>query len=386
MLSIHIRDPARPAGDPKVEKASRELLEAISSQSHRISFCELSSSSLDFWKNWTLPAPNLRRLIVKGCCTNPPSLMFGGITPRLENLTSLHHTPWLLTNYTALRRAELRNCGHRATLETLLDALQGCEVLEKLTLHGYAHLKRGVPDPDPILLPHLHQIDLLSCDSALILEYLDTPTLVGPVVIYDTNPRQNILQCLPIANHNKPYLGGIKKLHVALDMCPARHYVTGHYQDGRTAFYIGVHGVGDRVKWTWARSSIEAVASSVHFSEIHTLVFITDSVEVPWTIWLPNLTYIRRMSVSCPRSEGVLKALLAPSPEGGLPFCPLLESLAIYRCGQHALVDHVGLVNFVLYRYRMERPIRRLTLHQDEWEWIQELDEAWGFLIESQCE
>ena len=385
MLSIHIWDPARPAGDPKVEKASKMLLEAISSQSHRISLCELSSSSPKFWRNWTLPAPNLRKLIVRGCCTNPPSLMFGGITPRLENITSLHHTPWLLNNYAALRRAELRNCDHLARLETLLDALQGCEALEKLTLHGYARLRRGVPGPTPTLLPHLHEIDLLSCDSALILEYLDTPTLIGPVVIYDTNPRQNILQCLPGSNHNKPYLGGISELHVALDMYLARHYITGYYQDGRIAFYVGVHGVGDRVRWIWARSSIEAVASSAHFSEIHTLVFITDSLAIPWTMWLPNLTHIRKLSVSCPRSGDVLKALLATSPEDGSPFCPLLDSLAVYRCGKYAIVDHVSLAKFLLYRYRVERPLRRLSLHQDEWEWIRDLDEAWGFLIESQC-
>ena len=119
--------------------------------------------------------------------------------------------------------------------------------------------------------------------------------------------------------------------------------------------------------------------------EIHTLVLITDSVEVPWTMWLPNLSHIRKLSISCPRSEGVLRALLATSPEDGLPFCPSLNSLAIYRCGKHALVDHVGLMKFVLYRYRVERPLRKLMLHQDDWEWIQQLNESWSFLTEYQC-
>jgi hypothetical protein len=186
-LSIHIWDPPRPTGDPEVAEASKELLEAISSQSHRILLCELSSSSPDFWRNWTLPAPNLRKLVVKGCCTETPPV-FGGIAPRLETFTSLHYTPWPLGNYAALRKAELQNCDHHATLATLLDALQGCEALEKLTLHGYARLGHGMPEPTPILLPRLHKIDLFSCDSALILEYLDASSLTGPVVISNTTP------------------------------------------------------------------------------------------------------------------------------------------------------------------------------------------------------
>ena len=260
-----------------------------------------------------------------------------------------------------------------------------CTLWERLTLHGYARLGQGVPGLTPILLPPLRQIDLLSCDSALILGYLDAPTLIGPVVIYDTNPLQNILQCLPSTDHNKPYLGGIVKLHVALNTYLARQYVMGYDQDGRTAFYIGVHGVGDLVRWTWARSLVEAVASFARFSRIHTLVFITDSVDVPWSMWLPNLSHIRKLSVSCPRSEDILTALIATSPEDRLPFFPLLDSLALYWCRKSMFVDPIGLMKFVLYRYQVERPLHKLTLHQDEWEWFQQLDETWGLLIKSQC-
>ena len=89
-----------------------------------------------------------------------------------------------------------------------------------------------MPGLTPILLPHLRQIDLLSCNSALILGYLNAPTLIGPVVIYNTNPLQNILQCLPSTDHNKPYLGGIVKLHVALGTYLAQQYVTAYDQDG----------------------------------------------------------------------------------------------------------------------------------------------------------
>ena len=386
MLSIYIWDSTGLTRDPEVAERLEGLLDAISSQSHRISSCELSSPSPDFWRTWTLPAPNLRKLVIKGCCTKTP-LVFGGVIPRLEILISLNRTPWPLGNYAALRKAELRNYESRASLTALLGALQGCEALEKLSLHGYARMVQTKPGPTPILLPRLHRISLSSCDSALILEYLDAPSLIGPVVIYDTNPRQNILQCLPGTQRSKPYLEGIVGLHVVLETHLATYAIAGCREDGQTAFYIGAQRVEHRVRWTWTRSSIEAVASTVQFSGIRTLTFVTDSIAVPWTVWLPNLSHIRKLSVTCPRSEGILGALLRTSPEDGLPFCPFLRSLAIHRCGKYAIVDHIGLMKLVLYRYRVNRPLRRLTLRKDEWEWIQQLDldEAWVFLTKSQC-
>ena len=386
MLSVHIWDPIRPAGDPEVEKASRELIEAIASQSHRISFCELSSSSPGFWRNWTLPAPYLRKLVVKGHCLKA-SPVFGGVIPRLGSLNSLNYTPWPLGNYTALRKADLRNYERRASLTTLLGALQGCETLEKLTLHGYANLTQDRLTPAPILLPRLHRINLFSCNSALILEYLDVPTLVGPIVIYDTNPPQHILQCLPSIRRRKPYLDGIEQLHVVFEASLGIYSVAGCREGGRTSFYIRAQGVRDQARWRWTRSSIEAVASCVQFSSIRTLTLVTDSATIPWAVWLPNLSHMRRLSVSSPRSEDILRALLTSSPEDGSPFCPSLRSLAIYRCGDYGVIDHVGLMELVLHRYWVGRPIRRVMLHRDEWEWIQQLDQdgSWVFLAESQC-
>ena len=387
MLSVHIWDPTRHAGDPKVEKASRVLLDLISSQSHRISLCELSSSSPDFWKNWTLPATNLRKLVVKGGHSKAVPV-FGGVVPRLETLYSLNYTPWPLSNYTALRKAELRSYERRASLAVLLGALQGCEALEKLTLHGYASLEQVMPSPTPILLPRLHRISLFSCDSALILDHLDAPTLVGPVVINDNgSSTQNILQCLPNTQRRKPYLEGIVQLHIVFETYLAMYSIVGCREGGQTAFYVRAQGVVDQVRWTWTRSSIEAVASCVHFSNISTLTFVTDSAVVPWAMWLPNLSHIRRLSISCPNSEGILTALLTISTEDGFPFCPLLRSLAIYRSGEYGVIDHAGLMQLVLHRYWVERPLRRLLLHKDEWEWLQQLglDDAWVFLAEPQC-
>jgi hypothetical protein len=379
LLSVHIRD----SGSTR-EPSSIHLLETIAGQSHRISTCDLSSQSPEFWSHWSLPAPNLRSLAVRGNGVGTPPT-FRGETPKLDTFAALYHSPWHLGKYTTLKQVDLRNHGCHVALESLLAALRGCELLEKLTLHGYARLGLTDPRPTAISLPNLRQLDLLSCDSALILGHFDAPSLTGPVIIFDTSPHRHILRSLPEPGHTAPYLQDIAKLHVILNAYSAQYYIAGYRQDGCIAFYIGVSGVGHWFRWAWARDSIEAVASFVHFSNIHSLMFSTDTPVVPWDSWLPNLTLVRELTVSCPKSEGLLACLLGNSPEGGLPFCPSLYSLALYRCGRYAVVDHVGLVEFVLSRYRIRRPLRRLKLHKDEWDWIRELDQSWGVLAQSQC-
>jgi len=239
--------------------------------------------------------------------------------------------------------------------------------------------------PPALFLPNLRQVNLFSCDSALILGHLDAPSLTGPVIIFDSSPRHHILCALPKPKHPIPYLQGITKLHVILNSHSAQYYVAGYREDGLSAFYVGVCGVGHWFRWTWVRESIEAVASFAHFSDVRSLTFSTDALIVPWDMWLPNLTRVRELTVSCPRSEGLLVALLGTPPEGGLPFCPRLSTLALHRCGKYAVVDHVSLVEFVLSRYRIRRPLRRLKLYKDEWDWIRELDRSWVVLVQSQC-
>ena len=382
MLSVHICDSDH-RSYPEVERSRKEILELIAIQSHRLSSCDFSSPSLDFWSHWSFPAPNLRELTVQGHGTGM-SPIFRGQLPRLESLTSLYYAPWPLGNYIALREADLRNHGQNVTLITLLDALRGCEVLEKLTLHGYGRLDSGTPSPAIVPLPRLGRIDLFSSDSALILEHLETPSLIGPVIIFDSSPDHDILHSIPKTQRTRPYLQGIARLHVVLNSYSTQYYIAGYREDGSIALYIGVCGVGHWFRWTWARASIRAIASFVHFSNVLSLIFSTDSPVVPWDLWLPNLDNLRELTVSSPRSEGLLVSLLGASPENGLPLCPSLQSLALYRCGRCTVVDHMSLMAFVMSRYQIGRPLRTLKLHKDEWEWIQQLDNSWVALTRSQ--
>jgi hypothetical protein len=379
LLSVHIFD----SGNRR-HPSSEHLLKMVASQSYRISGCELSSPSPEFWKNWSLPAPNLRKLTTNGHGTRIPPA-FHGETPRLEVLTSLYHNPWPLGNYAFLKWAELRNHNHFVTLGSLLDALRGCGLLEKLILHGYSRLGNADRAPATLSLPRLGQLDLFSSDSALILGHLDAPTLKGPLIIFDSNPQQHILCSLPEPRHDTPYLQGITKLHAVLSSHSAQYYVVGYRGDGPPAFYVGVCGVGHWVRWTWVYESIKALATFTHFSDIRSLILSTDAPSVPWQMWLPNLSRVRELTVSCPRSEGLLTTLLRAPPEGGLPFCPSLSSLALFRCGRCAVVDHVSLMEFVLTRCRMRRPLRRLKLHRDDWDWIRELDRMWIALAQTEC-
>ena len=379
LVSVHIWD----SGETR-DPSSIRLLKTIASRSHRISVCELSSASPTFWKYWSLPAPNLRKLMIQGHGVKTPPV-FRGEIPRLDAFAALCHSPWPLGTYAILKKAELRNQNHHVTLESLLDKFRGCELLEKLSLHGYVRLGRAVPRPTALFLPHLRQLDLFSCDSALILEHLDAPSLTGPVIIFDSNPLRHIIQSLPRPEHAAPYLQGITKLHVVLNSYSAQYHVTGYRENGCLAFYVGVCGVEHWFKRTWIQESIEAVASFAHFFNIRSLTFSTDTATVPWNLWLPSLTRVRELTVSCPRSEGLLVALIGTPSDGGLPPCPALFSLALYRCGKCAVVDHVNLMEFVLTRYRVGRPLRMVKLHKDEWDWIRELDQSWTMLAQSQC-
>ena len=383
MLSVYIWSSGS-SRNSEISPDCKGLLGAIASQSHRLSTCELSSPSPEFWSYWSSPAPNLRNLTVQGYGAKV-SPIFCSQIPGLQSITLLNYVPGPLGNYTTLRHADLRNHNRNVSLTSLLDALRGCEKLERLALHGYGHLRHEAPHPAIVSLPLLFKFDLFSSDSALILEHLDTPSLTGPVIIFNSSPGDHILHALPRTQSRSPYLQGITKLQVVLNSSSAQYYVAGYREDGSIALYIGVCGVGHWFRWTWAGASIAAVASFVHFSTIRDLVFTTDAVVIPWDLWLSNLDHLRELTVSCPRSEGLLVSLLGASPEDGPPPCSSLRSLAIYRCGRCAVVDHVGLMGFVVSRYRAGRPLRELRLHKDEWDWIQLLDKSWVALAQLQC-
>ena len=383
MLSVCIMNSY--PGDRETTRSCKELLRAIFSQSHRLSTCDFSSTSSSFWNNWAFPAPKLRKLTIKGYGTGAP-FGFHGQAPLLESVTLLHYLPWPLGNYPSLRQVDLWNREHRdVSLALLLDALRGCEVLEELALHGYAHLANEVSHPAPVPLPRLLKVDFFSCDSALILEHLETRSPECFVTIFDLNPGQDILRSLPRDQSRAlPYLWGITELRVVLHSYSSQYHIAGHREDGSVVLYIAARGV-DRSRWAWVRASIGAIASFSHFSSTRKLTLSTDIPFISWDMWLPNLNHLQDLTVSCPRSEGLLRGLLGSSPQTGLPFCPSLQNLALYQCGGCAIVDGLGLIKFVVSRYSAGRPLRQLSLHKGDWDRIQQLDSSWAALAQSQC-
>ena len=384
VLSVYIMDSGYPR-DRETVRSCEELLRAIVNQSHRFSTCEFSSTSPSFWNHWSFPAPNLRKLTVQGYGTGAP-LIFHGQVPLLESVTLLHYFPWPLGNCLSLRKADLRNRSRNVSLALLLDALRGCEVLEELALHGYAHLANEVSRPAPVPLPRLLKVDFFSCDSALILEHLEPRSPECSVTIFDLNPGQDILRSLPRDQSRvPPYLQGITELRVVLHSYSSQYYIAGNRENGSVALYIAVCGVDHQSRWAWVRASIGAIASFSHFSSTRKLTLSTDIPVISWDMWLPNLNHLQDLTVSCPRSEGLLHGLLGSSPQTGLPSCPSLQSLALYRCGGCAIVDGLGLIKFVVSRYSAGRPLRQLNLHKGDWDRIQQLDSSWAALAHSQC-
>lgn len=378
-LSVYVWD-SRHVDNLEIARSSKELLESISAQTHRISACQLSSPSPNFWRCWTLPAPNLRKLLVEGHGPEVPPV-FHGEFPQLETLTSQYCTTWPLGNYATLVYAELRNHNQHITLMVLLDALTGCTALERLTLEEYRRLGKGAPRLTPIRLPRLRQIEFLSCDSALILEHLEVPSLKDSVIIFNSKHKRDILHALPTAQLNAPYFQEITSLTVDLSAHSVSNYVAGSRGNGLTAFCVGVYGVPSSETRRWTQLSFGAIASFAPLSNIRKLTLVTDAFVVPWELWLPNLSCVEELSVSCPKPDDLLVALLNSSPDNMLP---LLRDLTIRRRGRYSMVDHTALMEFVLYRYRVARPLRQLRLHREEWEWIQRLDETWVLLAQSQ--
>ena len=380
-LSVYIWN-SKPAENPEIARSSDKLLQSISAQSHRIYTCHLSSHFPNFWRYWASPAPNLRKLLVQGHGPRAPPA-FRGEFPRLKAITLHFCSTWPLGNYTTLTHAELRNHNLRATLESLLNTLTGCTALESVILEKYMNLERGFPHLTPIILPRLQKIDFVSSDSALILEHLNAPSLRGPVAIYDQNPQQDILRSLPIPQRDTLYFQGITSLVVCLNMDSSYNFVAGLRGEGSTALYVGAYSVPRSAKSNWIRLSFASVASFPPFSKIRTLTLVTDVLAMPWESWFPNLNFVEELSVSCPRLDILLAALLDPFPDTKLPS---LRRLALRRLGTCAIMDHANLMEFVLYRYRAAHPIRQLRLDREEWGWIQSLDETWVLLVQSQCE
>ena len=383
LLSVHIVGTGYPK-DCETAQSCRGLIKAIARQSHRFSTCEFSSTSHSFWNHWSFPAPNLRKLTVQGYRTGAPPI-FCGQVPSLESVTLLQYSPWPLGNYLSLRRADLQNRSRNVSLASLLDVLRGCEALEELTLYGYSRLTNDVPHPAPVHLPRLFKLIFSSCQSALILEHLETPSLEGSVTIFDMNPGQDILHSLPRDQSKAPpCLRKITELRIVLRSYSSQYHITGYGEDGSAALYIAVCGVDHWFRWTWVRASIEAISSFTHFSRTRNLTLSTDTPFISWHSWLPNLSHLRELTVSCPRSEDLLHGLLEYSLQTGLPLCPSLQNLGLHQCGGRAVIDHTSLIKLVMSRYKAGRPLRQLNLQKDEWDWIQQLDGSWVALAKSQ--
>ena len=316
---------------------------------------------------------------MQGYGTEAP-LVFRGEFPRLKMLNSLYYATWPLGSYATLTHAELLNHDQRVTLASLLDALTGCMALEGLILQGYVRLGRGILHLTPVFLPRLRQIDLVTCDSALILEHLEAPSLRGPVVVYDSSPRGHILRSLPAHQYDTPYLQGITSLVIDLTQSPC-HFVSGFRADGSCTFYVGVDGAPSRAKRSWTQLSFVTVASFSPFFNIRSLTLVTDALTVSWELWLPNLNFLVEFTVSCPRLDNLISALLAPLDTR----LPSLQRLTLRRFGIFAILDHRNLMAFVLYRYEAGSPLRQLQFDREEWERIQKRDETWVLLVKSQC-
>lgn len=378
ILRIYISAPAL-LDTPVILIQVHRLLFKISSESHRVRVLDLLATPRTsvLYAYWANPRTNQRWIpriddVTASSC---------GAFPLVESMR-LSSPSWYPVA-PCLKNLDLRSNGNGGSLSSLLHALGGCPALEILTLQGF----RRFIDEDSFQAPattlsKLHRLHIFFCNSAPILAFLQLPSLTHPLVIFDSDPREGLLRCLPQGRPGVPYLEGVSKLNVVLNMRNSQYSVAAYREDGRMKLYLGVSMVSHQFRWQWIRGSMEAVASSDPLSETTAMSITTDVIFTPWSPWLSKMRRLSRLDLCCPDIMGYLGTL--STSVGGSPLCPTLRTLALRRFQRSDELDYACLKACILFRREAGCPLTSVLVPGDEWTRVRARDASWSALVDSQ--
>ena len=378
-LHVYISAPAL-LDSHAIPAPMHRLFFKISSESHRIRVFEFFATPRTsiLYTYWANPAKDIHRILGAGDATPSACVAF----PLVESMR-LSSPAWHPTVAPHLKNLDLRSNDTHVSLSSLLRALGGCPALESLTFQGYRQfLDENPPDPPVTTLPKLHRLRLFSCNSAPILAFLRLPSLTHPLVIFDSEPHEDLLRCLPQRQPGAPYLKGVSKLRVALNVGNSQYTVAAYREDGRMTLYLGVSTTSQLFKWRWIRESMETIASFDPFSEVTGLSITTDVIFASWSPWLSKMLHLSRLDLCCPDVTAYLSTLSA-SVDGSPP-CPSLHTLALRGFHLSNKLDYGLLKACILLRRTAGSPLTSVLVPGDDWTRAHARDASWGALVDSQ--
>jgi len=378
-ICIYISAPVllnAPTALPLVHK----LFLKISSESHRIRVFDFlatprTSALYGYWTNLTI---NPHRIPEIG-----ETVPLGHSVFPLAESMRLSSPSWYPGVAPCLKNLDLRNDNNTASITSLLHALEGCPALESLTLQGYRQfIDEHSPNTPVTTLPKLHRLHFFFCNSAPILASLRLPSLTHPLAIFDSDPHEDLLHYLPQRQLGAPYLDGVSKLRVVLNIGNSQYSVSAYREDGRTNFCLGVSSVSHLFRWQWIRESMETITSFDPFSGVTSLSISTDVIFASWSSWLSRLHHLSRLDLCCPDVTSYLDTL--STSVDGSPLCPSLRTLALRGSHPSIRLNYELLKACILFRRAVGCPLTLVLVPEDEWVQARAYDVSWDALVNSQ--
>jgi hypothetical protein len=329
----------------------------------------------------TQPATRLVRLDIRSANTAILPSLFGGIMPKLENLSISSPIGWKIQfqNLNILRLST--DSSIRWRLSGFLDCIDATVSIKELHLTSFECFtpENATESRRIVTLSSLCVLRLAFCDSARILGHLDIP-LDAAVSIYGHN------------SHSEDILTYLPKSPRFLRTLKTAQFLTVIFDVERQIFEVDIFGEGinlllGAIPWheeldrKWVLRSMAAVTRFTPISSVKWLTVAVDEYRMPWKVWLSKFDLISTLEVRCPDPAELLGALAGAGRNTERILCRALRSLSVER-SQRPTADPSLLRECLETRASAGSAISDLNLDNLDWTAIQPTElEAWEELI-----
>jgi hypothetical protein len=332
----------------------------------------------------TEPATSLVHLDIRTVDAGVTSSIFGGVMPKLEDLTVSNPVGWKIQPFLNLNIVHLTSTPSKQwQLNDLLDCIDASPAVRELHLIYFEHFEpeTAAESRRTVSLPSLHTLRLTFCDSAPILGHLEIPPSTALSVYGHHEHSEDILTCLPESSRFLRMLRGAQYLTVVFDVERQIFEVDLLGLRGIHLLLGAVprHGQFDR---KWVLRSMATVARFAPISGVRWLTMAVDEYRMPWKVWLSKFDQVSTLEVRCPDPAELLGALTAPNGNTEGIICPALRSLSVER-SKRPTDDSMLLRKCLETRASAGRAISTLNLNDLDWTAIPYAEfNAWQNLID----